>query len=105
MEYNIQVVAKYYTQIHLERLAQLLDLPLDKAEEALADLVVKKTTHARIDRPAQIVNFQSPMTDAEVLNHWSNDMSKLLQTIEKVSHLVEKEWAIQRAGLVVKANE
>ena len=32
-------------------------------------------------------------------------MSKLLQTIEKVSHLVEKEWAIQRAGLVVKANE
>ena len=105
VEYNIQVVAKYYTQIHLERLAQLLDLPVNKAEEALADLVVKKTTHARIDRPAQIVNFQSPMTDAEVLNHWSNDMSKLLQTIEKVSHLVEKEWAIQRAGLVVKANE
>lgn len=105
VEYNIQVLAKYYTQIRLERLAQLLDLPMDKAEEALADLVVKKTTHARIDRPAQIVNFQAPMTDAEVLNYWSNDMSKLLQTIEKVSHLVEKEWAIQRAGLVVKANE
>lgn len=105
VEYNIRVIAKYYTQIRLERFAQLLDLSVEKAEEALADLVVKKTTHARIDRPAQLVNFQAPMTDAEVLNHWSSDMLKLFQTVEKVSHLVEKEWAIQRAGLVVKANE
>lgn len=103
--YNIRVVAKYYTQIRLSRLAQLLDLPQDKTEEALADLVFKKTIHARIDRPSALVNFQARMSDAEVLNHWSQDMSKLLTTVEKVSHLVEKEWAIQRAGLVVKANE
>lgn len=103
--YNIQVIAKYYTKIRLDRLAQLLDLSIEQAEEALANLVVNKTTHARIDRPAQIVSFQAPLSDAEVLNHWSGDMSKLLQTVEKVSHLVEKEWAIQRAGLVVKAND
>lgn len=105
VEYNLQVIAKYYTQIRLGRLAQLLDLTSDEAEEALADLVVKKTIHARIDRPAGLIDFQPRMSDAAVLNNWSSDMSKLLQTVEKVSHLVEKEWAIHRAGLVVKANE
>jgi len=105
VEYNLQVVAKYYTQIRLCRLAQLLDLTSDQAEEALADLVVKKTIHARIDRPAGLISFQPRMSDAAILNQWSSDMSKLLQTVEKVSHLVEKEWAIHRAGLVVKANE
>ena len=105
VEYNLQVIAKYYTKIRLCRLAQLLDLTTDQAEEALADLVVKKTIHARIDRPAGLINFEPRMSDDEVLNQWSNDMSKLLQTVEKVSHLVEKEWAIHRAGLVVKANE
>lgn len=105
VEHNIQVVAKYYTKIRLDRLAQLLDLSADEAEEALADLVVKRTIHARIDRPAKLVDFEARLSDTEVLNNWSSDMSKLLRTVEKVSHLVEKEWAIQRAGLVVKANE
>ncbi|WFD40429.1 proteasome regulatory particle subunit [Malassezia japonica] len=105
VEHNIQVVSKYYTKIRLERLAQLLDLTPAEAEEALADLVVKKTIHARIDRPSKLVDFEARLSDAEVLNHWSSDMGKLLRTVEKVSHLVEKEWAIQRAGLVVKANE
>lgn len=105
VEHNIQVVAKYYTKIRLERLAQLLDLTPAEAEEALADLVVKRAIHARIDRPAKLVDFEARLSDAEVLNHWSSDMGKLLRTVEKVSHLVEKEWAIQRAGLVVRANE
>lgn len=105
IEYNIQVVAKYYTKIRLARLAQLLDLTTEQAEAALADLVTKKTIHARMDRPAGVVNFRPRLSDAELLNQWSNDMEQLLHTVEKVSHLVEKEWAIQRAGLVVKANE
>ncbi|WFD06688.1 proteasome regulatory particle subunit [Malassezia vespertilionis] len=105
VEHNIQVVEKYYTKIRLESLAQLLDLSVVEAEDALADLVTKRTIHARIDRPVGLVDFRPQLSDAEVLNHWSSDMDKLLRTVEKVSHLVEKEWAIHRAGLVVKANE
>ena len=105
VEHNIQVVAKYYTKIRVPRLAQLLDLTPAEAEKSLADMVVKHVIHARIDRPSGLVDFQARQNDAEVLNNWSSDMGKLLRTVEKVSHLVEKEWAIQRAGLVVKANE
>lgn len=105
VEHNVQVVSKYYAKIRLERLAQLLDLSTEQAEDALAELVVKGTIHARIDRPSKMIDFEMRVSDADVLNNWSNDMSKLLSTVEKVSHLVEKEWAIQRAGLVVRANE
>ncbi|WFD31662.1 proteasome regulatory particle subunit [Malassezia sp. CBS 17886] len=105
VEHNIQVVSKYYTKLRLQRLAQLLDLSEAEAEDALADLVTKHAVHARIDRPLGLINFQPRMSDAEVLNNWSSDMGTLLRTVEKVSHLVEKEWAIHRAGLVVKANE
>ncbi|WFC99610.1 proteasome regulatory particle subunit [Malassezia yamatoensis] len=105
VEHNIQVIAQYYTKIRVDRLAELLDLSVSEAETALADLVVKRAIHARIDRPAKLVNFEARKSDVEVLNAWSSDMGKLLRTVEKVSHLIEKEWAIQRAGLVVRANE
>ena len=105
VEHNIQVIARYYTKIRIDRLAELLDLSVSEAETALADLVVNRAIHARIDRPAKLVNFEARQSDVEVLNEWSSDMGKLLRTFEKVSHLIEKEWAIQRAGLVVRANE
>lgn len=105
VEHNIQVVSKYYRRIRLARLAELLDLGIDDAESALADLVTKHTMHARIDRPAGVVDFSARKSDAAVLNEWSSDMGALLRTVEKVSHLVNKEWAVQRAGLVVRARD
>ena len=47
---NIRVIAKYYTRIHLSRLAQLLDLSGAEAEESLSSLVVSHTVSAKIDR-------------------------------------------------------
>ena len=99
------MVSKYYRRIRLGRLAELLDLGVDDAESALAELVTKHTMHARIDRPAGVVDFSARKSDAAVLNEWSSDMGALLRTVEKVSHLVNKEWAVQRAGLVVRARD
>lgn len=105
VEHNIQVVSKYYTRIQLTRLAQLLDLGVDEAESALANLVTKHAIHARIDRPAGVVDFSARQSDEAVLNEWSSDMGTLLRMVEKASHLVNKEWAVQRAGLVVRARD
>ncbi len=51
-EHNVLVVAKYYSRIRSERLAQLLDLPPPAAEEALSAMVVSGAVSAKIDRPA-----------------------------------------------------
>lgn len=99
VEHNIRVIAHYYTRITLPRLAQLLDLSPAQSEASLADLVSSGTVFAKMDRPAGIVDFEKRKSNADVLNAWSADMDKLMGTVEKVTHLVEKEWAIHRAGI------
>ncbi|KAG7098977.1 hypothetical protein E1B28_000864 [Marasmius oreades] len=83
IEHNIRVIAAYYTRITISRLTSLLDLTRKQTEETLARLVVSKTIWARIDRPAEIINFRSPRSAEDVMNDWSSDMQKLLGMVEK----------------------
>lgn len=99
VEHNIRTISHYYTRITLPRLSQLLDLSPAESEKSLADLVSSGTVWAKMDRPAGLVLFEKTKGNADVLNEWSRDMDKLMGTVEKVTHLVEKEWAIHRAGI------
>ncbi len=87
---NIRVIAGYYTQITMARLTDLLDLPPDQAEATLCKLVTDKTIHAKIDRPAGLVNFTPKKGADELLNEWSGDLGKMLSLIEKTGHLINK---------------
>jgi 26S proteasome regulatory subunit N5 len=78
VEHNIRTVAKYYTRITLERLTQLLDLPVAGTEDVLSSLVVSKTVYARIDRPAGTIDFRQPRATDGILNEWSNDVERLM---------------------------
>lgn len=98
VEHNIRVIAAYYSRITLTRLTELLDLPALTTERTLCKLVTDKTVYARIDRPAGIVNFQRPRRSNEVLDVWSADIGKMLSLVEKTSHLVSKEYAMQEAS-------
>jgi 26S proteasome regulatory subunit N5 len=104
VEHNIRVVSKYYTRITLKRLSELLDLSQDATETSLSGLVTNHTVHAKIDRPAGLVNFEKKKDNAEKLNLWSNDMSNLLGLVEATTHLVAREYAVSRAGLAVTSS-
>ncbi|KAK5111869.1 hypothetical protein LTR62_004601 [Meristemomyces frigidus] len=108
IEHNVRVIAKYYTRITFPRLTSLLDLPAKETEKYISDLVVSKTIYARIDRPAQIVNFEKKRDADEVLNQWSGDMKSLLGLLERIDHLITKEEMMARiqpvdAKLTVKS--
>lgn len=104
VEHNIRVVSKYYTKITLKRLSELLDLSQDETETSLAGLVTNHTVHAKIDRPAGLVNFERKKDNAEKLNLWTNDMTHLLGLVEATTHLVAREYAVSRAGLTTAIN-
>lgn len=99
VDHNIRVVSKYYTRITLARLAQLLDLPVKEAEQALCGLVTSGTVWARIDRPEGVVSLQKKQDTQEQLNSWSGDINKLMTLVEEAAHLVNRERAVVRAGL------
>lgn len=90
-EHNIRVIASYYSQLSLSRLAELLDQSPEDAEKHLADQVSSHFIWARIDRANGIINFIKPQSSTEVLNDWSSDVSSLLGLVEKVCHLIQRE--------------
>lgn len=118
VEHNVLVVARYYTRIALPRLAQLLDLPADEAEQELARLVVAKAVAARIDRPRGVVSFAAAaqaeggseaaaasgaVVGAEdpegLLNGWAGNIGKLLDLVDKASQQIQKECMTHKVTL------
>jgi len=62
-----------------------------KVEKRLSDMVVSKALHAKIDRPAGFVRFQTAVEASDVLNSWSRNMAKLLGLVEKSCQQIQKE--------------
>lgn len=91
VEHNIRIMAKYYSQVRLQRLSQLLNLSTDEAEEVLSYMVVNKTIWAKVDRLEGIVNFSAQKHPNETLNDWSSNLNKLMTLVGKTNHLINKE--------------
>eukprot|EP00727_Mastigamoeba_balamuthi_P002432 m51a1_g12186 putative 26s proteasome non-atpase regulatory subunit 12 (450) ;mRNA; r:6568-8753 len=95
VEHNVRVVARYYTQVRLARLAELLELDAAAAEEAVARLVVSpaRDVFARIDRPNGIVRFGRRQDASETLDGWARQVSDLVSLVDDTCHLIHRENA------------
>lgn len=91
IEHNIRVLASYYSQLTLTRLAQLLDQTPEEAEKQLCEQVSSHFIWARVDRANGVVNFIKPQSSNEILTEWASDISSLLGHVEKVCHLIQRE--------------
>ena len=100
IEHNIYTISGYYSRITLTRLAQMLDLPVEEAEERLCTLVTTRGLAAKVDRPSGVVQFGARTNAAEALNQWSGSISKLLTLVEKTCQQIQKESMIHKVPLV-----
>jgi len=91
IQHNIRVISTYYTDIRMDRLAQLLELSGEECEKHVCDMVVAKGLWCRIDRLEGIATFVPAKDPNDTLNTWSNDISELLGKVEKMCHLIHKE--------------
>ncbi len=91
IEHNVRVVAAHYARIHTARLCSILGLPQDDTEQFVSSLVASKTVFAKIDRSLGIISFHKASQPADQLNEWSEDVSLLLSSLERVSHLIQRE--------------
>lgn len=96
VEHNIRVMAKYYTRISISRISELLDLSSAETEEFLSQMVVSKTIQAKTDRPAGVVHFQQSKDPSDVLNDWAHDLTQLMQLVNKITHLINKEECVHK---------
>lgn len=96
VEHNIHVMSKYYTRVHLKRMASLLDLNQLEVEEFLSNLVVSKTVEAKIDRLDGIVSFQRSKDPNDILNEWSSNINSLMSYVNKATHYISKEEMVHK---------
>lgn len=96
VEHNIEVMAKCYSSIRVQRLAELLALNLEETEKHVSDMVISKYLYARIDRPAGIICFTRPKKPEERLNDWAGDIHSLLKLVETSCHLIHKENMVHK---------
>lgn len=91
IEFNLRVISKYYSNITLDRLCELLQLNQSETEATIIELVSKGDLYAKINRPLRVVNFIKPKDENELLNQWSMNIDQLLEGIETIEHLINKE--------------
>lgn len=100
IEHNLRTINKYYTQIQLPRLAELLQLLVDDLEQYVLELVNLGMISAKINRPEGIIRFSAPGTSLkaldlsrinDTLNSWCHNVDKLLEEIDSIGHLINKE--------------
>nr|CAD7429524.1 unnamed protein product [Timema monikensis] len=96
VEHNIRIMAKYYTKISVKRMSELLDLSPEETEEILSQLVVSKAVTARTDRPAGVVSFTHSQDPGAVLTQWSEQLSSLMQLVNRTTHLINKEEMVHK---------
>jgi len=94
VEHNMRIMAKYYTRVRMDKMAQLLDLTIDEAEQFLSNLVSNKTIVAKIDRLSNIITFEQKKSPQDILNQWSNNLNSLMNIINKTCHLINKEETV-----------
>lgn len=95
VEHNLRVINKYYQYIKLDRLSYLLQLTNDELESYVSELVNKGMIFAKINRPQGIIKFEKQNNNSEnindLLNDWCFDVDKLLEEIDSIGHLINKE--------------
>jgi len=91
LQHNIRVMAEYYTQVSVQRVAQLSGATVDDMEEELSSMVTSGALWARIDRVSGIVKFFKEETSSAILNNWTRDIDKLLALVNTTCHQIHKE--------------
>lgn len=105
VQHNIKVISLFYDQIHTKRFCELVGVDDKVAELELSEMVTSKFVHAKIDRPGGVIMFGEKQTYTDRLNDWSGSISKLLDHVETVCHLISKEQMVHAARAKLKAKK
>ena len=96
-EHNVRMVAKYYTQLSFDRMAELLEFPIDEMEKFVCNLIVSGVIpEVKINRPLRIIQLQVRKESIDTLDQWGSNVKKLTDILNQMSHLILKEEMVHK---------
>jgi 26S proteasome regulatory subunit N5 len=91
IQHNIVIFEKFFTQIRLERIAQMVGINKNEVESEIADMVINKYVYAKMNRIQHLVSFKPKQEANDKLDDLNFDLAKMLEKIETTCHLIHKE--------------
>ena len=86
-------------------MSELLQLSEEEAEEALADACSDGMLWLRMDRVKRIVVFKQPKRAESVLTDWTSDVKGIMDGLDKIVYLIEKERMVKEVNSRVSCKQ
>lgn len=91
IQHNLLIINKYFSQINIKRISQLIDINPEEVEHEICNMVTNEYMYSRINRIKGIVNFRKKRNFDDKLNNLDSNLHKMLYTLESTCHLIHKE--------------
>lgn len=90
---NLVIIAQYFKNSRLQKLANILETDIEELEDDLCDLIVEGIVKAKIDRPSGIVNFvlTEISNDDEMIDSWVKNINEIVDIIDLACERIEHE--------------
>ena len=99
------MLGQFVTEATLTRVSELLQLSEEEAEEALADACSDGMLWLRMDRVKRIVVFKQPKRAESVLTDWTSDVKGIMDGLDKIVYLIEKERMVKEVNSRVSCKQ
>lgn len=91
IQHNLSVYQKFFSQISMRRISNMISVNIPEIEDEICDMVVNKFIYAKINRINETVNFKPKQDYSDKLNDLNFDLNKMLEKMETTCHLIHKE--------------
>ena len=92
IQHDLLVFEKFFSKVHLGRIAEMTNVNVEEVEKEIADMVVSGHIYAKINRIESICVFKKKSDHRDILNELNYDLNKMLKGIENTCHLINKEY-------------
>ncbi len=76
IQHNLGIFQKYFSQIKLQRMSEMVAIDVNEVEQELADMCINKYIYAKINRINLTANFKPKQDSSDKLNDMNTDLSK-----------------------------
>lgn len=93
-QHNVRIISKYYSQLSLQRMSELINVEKDYCEEELCILNNDKVISCRVDRIRDIIDFKPVEHENNLLKKWNDSINEILDLVDITSNLINREREI-----------
>lgn len=93
-QHNIRIISKYYSQLTLQRMSELIKVEKHYCEEELCVLNNEKVISCRVNRTRDTVDFKPVEYENSLLSHWNGSINRILDMVDITSNLINREMEI-----------